>query len=178
MRFMSIDQATERFAFCIFDDDNLFDEDKLILYKYFDLYSLFGKDSLLELRIDTVRAIMVKYIEEYNVEFVALEDIYLNTFGNAKFGYKSFKNLAMLLGVLQNELHQRNMLYFTVKPAEWRKTCKIKGKKGVQKEEAIQFVLDNFDVPNDIEEDSAECICMGWHVATTILPKIISSSGE
>jgi Holliday junction resolvasome RuvABC endonuclease subunit len=167
MKFMSMDQSSGKFALAIFEDE------KLIDYKYYDLIFYLGKDSPIEQRISATKELMLRAIKEYNVEMVVLEDIFLRTTKFSPYaGYNSFKTLAKLLGVLENALYELEILSMPVKASVWRATCKIKGKGGVQKDNAVKFVVDKFGLSDTIEVDTAEAICLGWHTAKKIIPKV------
>jgi Holliday junction resolvasome RuvABC endonuclease subunit len=160
---MSMDQATNKFALSVFDNEKLIHSQQYELSKYI-AYEEMDK------RLSTVNKIMIKAIKEYKVEFVVLEDIFLKVGGGGYSGYNSFKTLAQLLGILTNSLYDMGMLYTLVKASEWRKTCGIKGKDKIQKVNCINFVKDKFGL--DVPEDEAEAIGISYHTAKKILPKI------
>lgn len=172
MRFMSIDQSSNKFALAIFDDE------ELITHKYFHLQNLL-EDTCIENKMLAMKKIMMKNIEDYGISFVVLEDIFLATNKFAPYsGYNSFKTLAKLLGVLELVLFENKILSFIVKASSWRATCKIKGKGGVQKDNAIKFVVDNFGLSDKIEPDTAEAICIGYHTIKKLLPKVKKGIGK
>lgn len=165
MRFLAMDQSTDKLGIAIFEDENLIHS---LFYKLSDYIPYQEMDK----RLSAVNKIMLKLIKDYKVECVVLEDIFLRTGGShgAYSGYNSFKTLASLLGVLTTSLYDNDMLYTLVKASEWRKTCKIKGKDKIQKQNCIDFVQKEFNVL--VPEDEAEAIGIGYHTARKILPKI------
>jgi Holliday junction resolvasome RuvABC endonuclease subunit len=66
------------------------------------------------------------------------------------------------MGVLICLFQERKIPYDVVPPTRWKSLCKIPGKKRAeQKENTIQFVKDKFNL-DDITEDAADAIAMGW----------------
>jgi len=74
-------------------------------------------------------------------------------------------------------LFEKKYLFFTISPSQWKSTCGIKGRKREeQKKNAQLFVKKKFDI--DVDEDIADAICQGWHVAVKIIPNIIGEEVE
>lgn len=73
----------------------------------------------------------------------------------------TFKTLAWLQGVLMNWSHENNIPYSTIFSATWKAFCKIKGDtSSAQKQNAINFVKENFNI--EVSSDIADAICIGW----------------
>ena len=99
-----------------------------------------------------------KLIDETKAERVVIEGIQYQS------NLSTYRKLALLQGVLICLFAENNYLYSIVEPSKWKSFCKIKGRKRQeQKENAIKFVKDNFDI--DVSSDEADAICMGvWGV--------------
>ena len=99
-----------------------------------------------------------KLIDETKAEKVVIEGIQYQS------NLATYRKLALLQGVLICLFAKNNYLYSIVEPSKWKSFCKIKGKKRQeQKENAINFVKDKFDI--DVSSDEADAICMGvWSV--------------
>jgi len=81
-----------------------------------------------------------------------------------------FKILTKQLGIIQNNMFEKQIEVITVLPSEWRKTCGVKGRKREeQKENAIKFVKEKYDI--DATENEAEAICLAWHIWKKVLKR-------
>jgi Holliday junction resolvasome RuvABC endonuclease subunit len=90
-------------------------------------------------------------LKEYKPNIVILEDIHL------KFNVKTYKILAMLLGVLVTTCINEKVEYKLFTPAEWRSILKIP--KIMSKKHAVNLVFNKFN--KIVNEDEAEAICIG-----------------
>lgn len=160
MRVLSLDQATKT-GYAIYDDE------ELIHYGIKD----FGKIDDFTERISEIKKMQNDYIEKYNPEICSIEDI------QQQVNPKTFKQLAELKGVLENNLFEKEFLYFIVASTQWKSTCNVKGRKREeQKKNAQLFVKNKFNI--DVSEDEADAICQGWHVVKSIIPKIIKKESN
>ena len=81
-----------------------------------------------------------------------------------------FKTLTKQLGIIENDMYEKEIEVFTVLPSEWRKTCGVKGRKREeQKENAIKFVSEKFGL--DVSENVAEAICIAYHIHKKVLKR-------
>lgn len=104
-------------------------------------------------------------IKKYNPEVFAIEEI------QQQINVSTFQKLAELKGVVENNLFNKEYLYFIIRSSEWKSTCEIKGKKrDEQKANAQKFVKEKFNIK--VDSDTADAICIGWHIVIKILPKI------
>ena len=101
------------------------------------------------------------YIEEHikqiikakEVEFIVVEDLAVTRSASTT------KALAGLLYHLLTEFRKRDMLVVQVRPSEWRKVCKIKGKcRKELKENAIKYVKNKYNIK--VCDDEADAICI------------------
>ena len=105
---------------------------------------------------------MNELIINTKAEVFAIENIQYQGMLNA------YTFLAKLLGVVENNFFEKEMVYIMVKSSEWKSTCGVKGRKREeQKANAQAFVKEKFGI--DVEEDAADSICIGFHVITKIL---------
>lgn len=73
----------------------------------------------------------------------------------------TFKILAWLQGVLMNWSYENNIPYSSMFSSTWKSFCKIKGEtSSTQKQNAINFVKENFNI--EVSSDVADAICIGW----------------
>lgn len=100
--------------------------------------------------------------ENLDLEYVIMQQVRQEGFINIK----TYKALMYLQGCVQMIIHQKfkhlqtDFLY----PSQWRKVCKIKQGRGVQrkqqKELDIQWVKDNFNI--QVNDDIADAIGLGY----------------
>lgn len=106
-------------------------------------------------RIIAISNAIKELIRLWRPELVVIED--LSVTRNAK----TFKILAGLQVELEILCVNYNMLYYLVRPAEWRKVVGIKGRdRKTQKKNAIEYVRRN-DLAGTVNEDEADALCIG-----------------
>jgi len=150
---LSFDQAG-KLGWSLFDTESK----KLIDYGIED----FTKVRTPEGRISKIKTRMNELIITTKAEVFAIENIQYQGMLNA------YTFLAKLLGVVENNFFEKEMVYIMVKSSEWKSTCGVKGRKREeQKANAQAFVKEKFGI--DVEEDAADSICIGFHVITKIL---------
>lgn len=114
-------------------------------------------------RIKVMMNAINKILEEnLDLEYVIMQQVRQEGFVNIK----TYKALMYLQGCIQMIIHQKfkhlqtDFLY----PSQWRKVCKIKQGRGVQrkqqKELDIQWVKDNFNL--QVNDDIADAIGLGY----------------
>ena len=134
----------------MFDNSNLIEHGTIELGKKNELY----EDILFQ-----AKQIMKEFIEQMNIDIIAIEDIQ-----QQRQNVKTFKKLAMLMGVLICLFEEIKKPYFVIPPTKWKSYCNIKGRKREeQKANTILFVQDKFGL-NDITEDMADAICLGYYI--------------
>ena len=107
-------------------------------------------------RIMIIRNETKELMRLWKPELVVIED--LSVTRNAK--------TTKLLAGLQVELEilcvHNNLLYYLVRPAEWRKVVGIKGRdRKTQKKNAIEYIKRRNLVNEEISEDEADALCIG-----------------
>lgn len=81
-----------------------------------------------------------------------------------------FKVLTKQLGIIENNLFEKEIEIMIILPSEWRGTCKIKGReREEQKENAIKFIKEKYGL--DVTENVAEAICIAWHIHKKVLKR-------
>ena len=101
-------------------------------------------------------------IQDPDINYIVLQEVRQQGFMNIK-TYKALMYLQGCIGMMlhQNFKHiQLDFLY----PSEWRKVCKIKQGRGVQrtaqKQNDIQWVKQNFNI--QVNDDIADAIGLGY----------------
>lgn len=114
-------------------------------------------------RIKVMMNAINKILEEnLDLEYVIMQQVRQEGFVNIK----TYKALMYLQGCIQMMIHQKfkhlqtDFLY----PSSWRKICKIKQGRGVQRKEQkqldIKWVKDNFNI--QVNDDIADAIGLGY----------------
>lgn len=109
-----------------------------------------------------------KFVDENEVDFVAMEDTQLqleNKSGEKKTSSNPlvFQVLSKLLGIMEYKCTINNIDYKIVRSSEWKKTCGIKGRyREEQKENAAKFVKTAYAIEAD--QDTCDAICIGHHI--------------
>ena len=150
MKLLALDQATRTTGYAIFDDD------KVIKISHFDTKSDdFGE------RLVEIRNMVIKLIEDYDIDTVAFEDIQLQN--NVVQNVKTFKMLAEVFGVVLELLQERKMPYHVVPPIVWKATFKIAGRGRVEEKKAAQaLIAETYGLK--CTQDEADAACIGLHV--------------
>ena len=140
MKILGLDTSTTSTGYCVMEDGKILAYGVIKPPKAFDVI-----DRIIYIE-DEIKSI----IKAKKVEYVCIEDLVY--FRNAY----STKGLAGLLMHIQIELRKKDMLVVTVRPTEWRKGI-IKGRtRKEQKDSAMRYVLEKYDLY--VEEDEADAI--------------------
>ena len=154
-RILSLDNSTKITGWAVFEDD------KLIRYGHFTC-----KGDDFHLRISQTKCLIASLIENFDIDFVVLEDIQLQDSKDgvsfeANRGIITFKQLACLQGVLANYLIENNFKYLFMFCSSWRSVLGITGKhSSILKSKAKQVVFNLYKI--DVLTDEADAICIGW----------------
>ncbi len=93
-------------------------------------------------------------IQKYNPDLVLFEDVQFQK------NYRSFQLLSQLQGAIIYLLCVKNIAFQIISVNTWRKQLGFTARKRVeQKQEAINYIMDNFGIKCD--DDEAEAICIG-----------------
>lgn len=136
----------------------IYKHNKLVQYNYITATSndLFN-------RIKVMLNAINKLLEQNpDLEYVIMQQVRQEGFVNVK----TYKALMYLQGCVQMIIHQKfkhlqtDFLY----PSSWRKVCKIKQGRGVQRKQQkqldIQWVKQNFNI--EVNDDIADAIGIGY----------------
>ena len=148
MRILAIDQAkTAGYA--------LFDDDKLEAYGTIELGK---KNRVYEDMLFEAKGKIQFLINGLKADYIVIEDIQ-----QQKQNVKTYKKLAMLMGVLVCLFQEMGKPHIIVPPSRWRSHCAIKGKgRSEQKANTILFVEEKFKLEG-ITEDIADAISLCWY---------------
>ena len=146
-RIIGFDQATNNFGVSVYDDDRLV---------YFDVIHFKGET---EERLLSIAEFIGRACDEWQPDYVMFEDIQLQQ--NQGFnGYKTFKVLAELMGVVKIILTLKNVPHNCVLNKVWQAPFGIEGRdRTTQKANVIKKVKELFNV--DVTDDVADAILIG-----------------
>lgn len=152
MNIIALDMSTKSTGYAIYKHN------QLIQYNYITATSndLFN-------RIKVMLNAINKLLEQHSdLEYVIMQQVRQEGFINVK----TYKALMYLQGCIQMIIHEKfkhlqtDFLY----PSSWRKICKIKQGRGVQRKQQkqldIQWVKDNFNI--EVNDDVADAIGLGY----------------
>ena len=113
----------------------------------------------IKVMVDNIRQLLIK---NPDLQYLVLQEVQQGNFVNIK----TYKALMYLQGCICMMVHQE-FKHITVQflyPSEWRKVCKIKQGRGVQrqaqKQNDMQWVKQNFDLV--VNDDIADAIGIGF----------------
>ena len=152
MNIIALDMSTKSTGYAIYKHN------KLVQYNYITATSndLFN-------RIKVMLNAINKLLEQNpDLEYVIMQQVRQEGFVNVK----TYKALMYLQGCVQMIIHQKfkhlqtDFLY----PSSWRKICKIKQGRGIQRKQQkqldIQWVKQNFNI--EVNDDIADAIGIGY----------------
>ena len=152
MRILALDQASRITGFAIFDNNELIEYGKMDLSK--------ESESDLGYKLWTLRGLVKNLIEEYQIDKIILEDIYMD--GQRVNNVQTFKVLAEVFGVLYELCIEMKKPVEAVLAGTWKSTLGIKGKtRPEQKRNAQTWVENNYGIKPT--QDECDAICIGSH---------------
>jgi Holliday junction resolvasome RuvABC endonuclease subunit len=141
---LALDQSTACTGFAIFINQNL---------KKSGIYKPQGE---LFQRINKTKEYIRELIQDYNIEYVFIEDIQYQK------NQKTYKILSNLQGVIINLLVELNVEFEIIPPSRWKSWNGIKGRKREQqKRNTIEKVKEIYG--KEALEDEADAICIGLY---------------
>lgn len=121
VRTLALDAATGITGYALYDDD------VLVSYGTFKV----EKDLDAEERINKVKHWLEAALQEWQPDFVGLENIQLQTYGgNGKYQVETYRVLANLQGVLIDTLFEHEIPHDLAYSTEWRKYCHVGDDRG------------------------------------------------
>lgn len=167
VRVIGLDAATGITGYSIYDDGDLVS------------YGVYRVDKSLspEERINAVKKWLVAAIQEWEPNFVGLENIQLQQYGNNQYQVETYRILANLQGVLIDTLFEQCIDHDLVSVNTWRNYCNVGEGKGreYKKRQAQEKVKLWYN--QDCTQDEADAICIGKYFAH-IIKNNKSSWGE
>ena len=152
MRILALDQASRITGFAIFDNNELIEYGKMDLSK--------ESESDLGYKLWALRGLVKNLIEEYQIDKIILEDIYMD--GQRVNNVQTFKVLAEVFGVLYELCIELKKPVEAVLAGTWKSTLGIKGKtRPEQKRNAQTWVENNYGIKPT--QDECDAICIGSH---------------
>ena len=151
-RILALDAATNITGYAIFDNGIL------VHYGTYKVHE--GTDSA-ETRINQVKKWLQEAIKEWDPDFIGLENIQLQTYGNNQAQVKTFQVLANLQGVLVDTIFEACIDHDLAYAVEWRKYCDVgngtgRENKKKQAQEKVKLWYNQ-----DCTQDEADAICIG-----------------
>ena len=152
MNIIALDMSTKSTGYAIYKHN------KLVQYNYITATSndLFN-------RIKVMLNAINKLLEQNpDLEYVIMQQVRQEGFVNVK----TYKALMYLQGCVQMIIHQKFKHLHTdfLYPSSWRKVCKIKQGRGVQRKQQkqldIEWVRQNFNI--EVNDDEADAIGLGY----------------
>ena len=150
---LSLDQSSHTTGYAIFKNG------VPIVVSHFDT----KKTDDLPQRLHQIRNKIIELVHTYEIDELVFEDIQLQDIkGNKEAGYKTFKTLAEVLGVVHEVAVELKIPYTAIQPIVWKATFKIAGKgRAKEKQMAQEYILNNYNIT--CTEDEADAFCIGIH---------------
>ena len=165
-RILALDAATNVTGYAVYDDKELV------------AFGTFKADESKDLtaRINEVKKWLIAALDEWSVDFLAAEDIQLQSYGkgSSQLQVKTYNALARLQGVIQDVAFEACIDSDLVYASEWRKYCGVG--EGVGRENKKKQAQDKVFVwyGQKCTQDEADAICIGKY----FVGKLKSSWGE
>ncbi len=167
-RILALDAATNITGYAIFDNNDLV---------YYGIYKV-DKELSTEARINTMKKWLIAAMEEWEPDFIGLEAIQLQAFGNGNnYQVETYRALARLQGVLLDAIFEASIDHDLVYATQWRKYCDVGN--GTGRETKKKQAQDKVKLwyGQDCTQDEADAICIGKYFCS-ILKSNKSSWGE
>lgn len=166
VRVLALDAATNITGYSIFDNRDL------ISYGTFKT-----KGDNAEVRIHEVKEWLRAAIAEWEPDFVGIENIQLQSFGNNQYQVETYRILANLQGVLIDTLLESSIDHDLVSVNTWRNYCNVgqgtgRENKKKQAQEKVKLWYNQ-----NCTQDEADAICIGKYFSH-LLKNTKSTWGE
>ena len=152
-RVLGLDAATGITGYSIFDNGTLVN------------YGVYKIDKSLptEERINNVKKWLIAAIQEWEPDYIGLENIQLQTFGkNGNYQVETYRALANLQGVIIDTIFEHEIPFGLIYSSTWRKYCNISEgntHRENKKKQAQEKVKEWYN--QDCTQDEADAICIG-----------------
>jgi Holliday junction resolvasome RuvABC endonuclease subunit len=173
MRLLALDQASKVTGYSIFIDGKL---------------ETFGKITANQEeigdRLHYIRESVAKLIADYDIDYIAFEDIQLQKDSNGREivnNVQTFKVLAEVFGVIYELAIALGIPNEAVLASTWKSTLQIKGKqRDEQKRNAQAYAQTTYGIK--CTQDEADALCIGTHILVksglATKPKKATSVGD
>ena len=150
IRVLALDAATNITGYSIYDDRDL------VSYGTFKT-----KEETAEARIHEVKQWLLAALNEWQPDFVGIEGIQLQSFGNNNFQVETYRVLANLQGVLIDALFENCIDHDIVSVNTWRNYCNVgqgtgRDNKKKQAQDKVKLWYNQ-----NCTQDEADAICIG-----------------
>lgn len=155
-RVLALDQATHYTGYAVYNNRNLID------------YGTFVAQGDNEIaRCAQVKQWMISLIEQYEIDFVGIEQIQLDVQKSAP----TFEALAHLQGILMLTCYEEKIPYKAAHISTWRAHCGVKGKTRPDVKRSMQMIVKKwFNImPTD---DECDAIGIGMYFSDIMAPKV------
>lgn len=155
-RILALDQATHYTGYAIFNNRNLID---------YGTFVATGDNEIA--RCAQIKQWMISLIEQYQIDFVGLEQIQLNVEKSAP----TFEALAHLQGILMLTCYEEKIPCKAAHVKTWRAHCGVKGQTRPDVKRSMQLIVKKWFgiMPTDDEADS---IGIGKYFSDIMAPKV------
>ncbi len=135
------------------------------------------RDAPAESRINSIKKWLAAILIEWEIDFVGLEMIQLQSYGHNNFQVETYRVLANLQGVLIDTIFEASIDHDTVYATQWRKYCGVG--EGIGRENKKKQAQDKVKLwyQQDCTQDEADAICIGKYFCH-LLKNNKSSWGE
>ena len=159
-RILALDAATNITGYSIYDDG--------VLVSY-GTYR--AKEGSAEQRINEMKKWLRAAIEEWEPDFVGLENIQLQSYGGNKMQVETYRVLANLQGVLIDTLFEACIDHDLAYAVEWRKYCGVG--EGTGRENKKKQAQDKVKLwyNQNCTQDEADAICIGKYFVSILKKK-------
>ena len=151
VRILALDAATNITGYAIYDDGDLVS---------YGTYKTDNTKGVTE-RINEMKYWLQNIIKEVEPDFIGVEDVQLQTFGQGQPQVKTYNTLSRLQGVILDTIFEACIDHDLAYAVEWRKYCGVgegtgRENKKKQAQDKVKLWYDQ-----DCTQDEADAICIG-----------------
>lgn len=150
-RVLALDAATNTTGYSIYDNQ------VLVAYGTYKVERIESAEE----RINQVKKWLIAALEEWQPDFVGIENIQLQSYGNNNYQVETYRVLANLQGVLIDTLYESGIEHDLVSVNTWRNYCGVgegRGRENKKKQAQDKVKL---WYGQDCTQDEADAICIG-----------------
>lgn len=157
-RVIGLDAATGITGYSIYDDGELVS------------YGTYKTDNTksTEERINEVKKWLIEALKNWEPDFVGVENIQLQSFGNNQYQVETYRVLANLQGVILDALFEACVDHDLVSVNTWRHYCNVGEGKGRENKKKLAQEKVRSWYGQNCTQDEADAICIGKYFAHLI----------